>query len=134
MYSKSVVAERFIRMQKHKIYQHMTAMSKKVYFDVLEDILDKYNKTYHTATRMNPVDVKFGSFTEYSVDSNAKKAKVEMGNHVKTAKCESIFAKTYLSHWYQEVFVISKVKNTVPRTYFFSDVNAEEIDGTFYEK
>ena len=97
---------------------------------MLEDILDKYNKTYHTATRMKPVDVKFGSSAEYSVDSNAKKAKVEMGNHVETAKYESIFAKAYPSHWSQEVFVISKVI----LTYFFSDLNGEEIDGTFYEK
>ena len=44
---KSVVAERFIRTLKNKIYKHMTAISKNVYFDVLNDIVDKYNSTYH---------------------------------------------------------------------------------------
>ena len=58
---KSVVAERFIRTLKYKIYKHMTAVSKKVYFEVLDTIVDKYNNTYHTTIKMKLVDVKSDS-------------------------------------------------------------------------
>ena len=47
---KSVLAERFIRTLKNKIYRHMAAVSKIVYADVLDDIIDKYNNTYHRTT------------------------------------------------------------------------------------
>ena len=54
---KSVVAERFIRTLKNKIYKHMAAISKNVYFDVLDDIFNKYNNTVHRTIKMKPVDV-----------------------------------------------------------------------------
>ena len=54
---KSVVAERFIRALKNKIYKHVTAISKNVYFYVLNDIVDEYNNTYHKTINMKPVDV-----------------------------------------------------------------------------
>ena len=59
---KSVVAERFIRTLKNKIYKHMTAISKNVYFDVLENIVDQYNNTYHKTIKMKSIDVKSESF------------------------------------------------------------------------
>ena len=55
---KSVVAERFIRTLKRKIYKYMTSISKNVYIDKLNDIVDKYNNTYHTTIKMKPTDVK----------------------------------------------------------------------------
>ena len=55
---KSVVAERFISTLKNKIYKYMTAISKNVYFDVSDDIVDKYNNTYHRTIKMKRVDVK----------------------------------------------------------------------------
>ena len=55
---KSVVAERFIRILKNIIYKHMTAVSKNVYFDVLDDTVDKYNNTYHKTIKMKPIDVR----------------------------------------------------------------------------
>ena len=55
---KSVVAERFLRTLKNKIYKYMTAISKKVYLDKLDDIINKYNNTYHSTIKMKPVDVK----------------------------------------------------------------------------
>ena len=72
---KSAVAERFIRTLKNKIYKHMTAVSKNVYFDVLNDIVDKYNKTYHRTIKMKPIDVKSNSFAEYNEESNKKDPK-----------------------------------------------------------
>ena len=69
---KSVVAGRFIRTLKNKIHKHTTATSKKVYFNVLNDIVDEYNNTYHKTIKMKPIDVKSASFAEYNEDSNEK--------------------------------------------------------------
>ena len=110
---KSVVAERFIRTLKNKIYKHMTAVSKNVYFDVLNDILHKYNNTYHTAIKMKPIDVKPDSYAEYNVDSNNKDPKFKIGDHVRISTYKNIFATGYAPNL-SEDFVISTVKNTVP--------------------
>ena len=61
---KSVVTERFIRTLKNKILKHMTAVSKNVYFDVLEDIVKKYNNTVHRTIEMKPIDVTSDSYAE----------------------------------------------------------------------
>ena len=63
---KSLVAERFIRTLKNKIYRHMTANSKNVYFDILDDMVGEYNKTYHKSIKMKPIDIKSDSFAEYN--------------------------------------------------------------------
>ena len=112
----------------------MTAVSKNVYFDVLDDIVDKYNNTYHETIKMKPIDVKSDSYAEYNVDSNDKDPKFKIGDHVRISKYKNIFAKGYTPNWLEEVFVISKIKNTVPWTYVISDLNGENIVGTFYEK
>ena len=112
----------------------MTAVSKNVYFDVLDDIVDKYNSTYHRTIKMKPIDVKSDSYAEYNVDSNDKDPKFKIGDHVRISKYKNIFAKGYTPNWLEEVFVISKIKNTVPWTYVISDLNGENIVGTFYEK
>ena len=79
---KSVVAERFIRTLKNKIYKHMTAVSKNVYFDVLDGIVDKNNNIYHRTIKMKPIDVKSDSFAEYNEESNEKDPKFKVGDHV----------------------------------------------------
>ena len=61
---KSAVAERFIRTLKNKIFKHMAAILKNVYFDVLDDIVDKYNNTIHKTIKMKPVDVTSDSYAE----------------------------------------------------------------------
>ena len=114
---KSVVAERFIRTLKNKILKHMTAISKNVYFDVLEDIVKKYNSPVHKTIKMKPTDVTSDSFAEYNEDSNKKNPKFKVGDHVRISKYKNIFAKGYGSNWSEDVFVINKIKNTVPWTY-----------------
>ena len=54
---KFVVAEKFVRTLKNKIYKHITSISKNVYIHKLDDIVNKYNNTYHSTIKMNPVDV-----------------------------------------------------------------------------
>ena len=131
---KSVVAERFIRTLKNKIYKHMTATSKNVYFDVFDDIIDNYNNTYHANIKMKPIDVKSNSYTEYNVDCNEKDYKFKVGDHVRISKYKKVFAKGYTPNWSEEVFIISKIKDTAPCTYVINDLNGEKIVGTFYEK
>ena len=71
---KPVVAERFIRTLKNKIYKHMTAISKNVYFNVLDDMVNRYNNTVHRTIKMKPIDVTNDSFAEYNEESNKKKS------------------------------------------------------------
>ena len=131
---KSVVAERFIRTLKNKIFKHMTAISKNVYFDVLDDIVNKYNNTVHRTIKMKPIDVTGDSYAECNKDFNKKNPKFKVGDHVRILKYKNIFAKGYTPNWSEEVFVVSKFKNTVPWAYVVSDLNCEEITGSFYEK
>ena len=90
---KSVVTERFIKTLKNKIYKHMTAISENVYFDVLDDIVDKYNNTYHKTIKMKPTDVGDDSFAEYNEESNKKVPKFKVGDQVRISKYKNIFAK-----------------------------------------
>ena len=131
---KSVVAERFIRTIKSKIYKYMTSISKNVYIDKLDDIVDKYNNTYHTTIKMKPIDVKDNTYINSDKEINNKDTKFKVGDHVRISRYKNIFAKGYMSNWNEEVFVIKKVKNTVPWTYVIKDLNGEEITETFYEK
>ena len=131
---KSVVAERFIRTLKSKIYKYMTSISKNVYIDKLDDIVDEYNNTYHTTIKMKPIDVKDNTYINADKEINNKDPKFKVGDHVRISKYKNIFAKEYRPNWSEEVFVIKNVKNTVPWTYVSNDLNGEEITGTFYEK
>ena len=83
---------------------------------------------------MKPMDVESDSFAEYNEESNEKDPKFKVGNHVSISKYKNIFAKGYTPNWSEEVFVVKKIKDTVPWTYFLSDLNGEEIVGRFYEK
>ena len=131
---KSVVPERFIRTLKNKIFKHMTALWKNVYFDLLDNIVDKYNNTVHRTMKMKPIDVASDSYAEYNEDSNVTKPKFKVGDHVRISKCKKIFANGYTQNWLEEVFVISKIKDTVLWTYLISDWNGEKNAGSFYEK
>ena len=113
---KSVVAERFIRTLKTKIFKHMAAVSKNVYFDVLDDIVNKYNNIVHKTIKMKSIDVTSDSYAEYNKDSNVTKPKFKVGDHVRISKYKNVFAQRYTQNWSKEVFVVSKIKNTVPWT------------------
>ena len=127
---KSVVAERFIWTLKIKIFKRMTAVSKNAYFDALDDIANKYNNTVHRSIKMKPSHVTSGSYTE----QNEKEPKFKVGELVKISKYKNIFAKGYTQNWSAEVFIVSKIKNTVLWTYAISDLNGEPLTRSFYEK
>ena len=112
----------------------MTSISKNVYVDKLDDIADGYNKTYHRRIKMKPVDVKDNTYIAFENKVNDKDPKFKVGDCVRISKYKNIFAKGYTPNWSEEVFVISKIKNTVPQAYVINDFNGEDIIRTFYEK
>ena len=93
----------------------MTSISKTVCIDKLNDMVNEYNNnTYHRTIKMKPVDVKDNTYTNFKKEVNDKDPKFKVGDHVRISQYKNIFAKGYTPNWSEEVFVIKKVKNTVP--------------------
>ena len=83
---------------------------------------------------MKPADVKDNTYVDFKKEANDKDPKFKVGDHVRSSKYKNVFAKGYTRNWSEEVFVVSKIKNTVPWTYVTNDLIGWEIIGTFYEK
>ena len=128
---KSVVAERFIRTLKNKLYKHMTAIGKNVYY-VLDDVVIKYNNTKHSTIKMKPIDVEDNNKRVYIDEHNKKDSKFKVDDRVRISKFKNIFAKGYTPNWSSEIFIVDKVNDTVPYMYNLKDLNNEEILGSFY--
>ena len=108
---KSAVVKRLIRTLKSKIYKYMTWVSKNVYIDKLDDIVDEYNNTYHRTIKMKPVDVMSGNYNEYNVNSKDKLETLWLFSietnisqlEKKTVDCENLFFKALANGQYQKV-------------------------------
>ena len=122
---KSVVAERFVRTLKNKIFKHMTDILKK---NVLDDVVNKYNTDVTDNTYVDSMEL------HLKKEVNDKDPKFKVGDDVRISKYKNIFATGYTPNWSKEVFIISKIENTVPWTYVINYLNGEEIIETFYEK
>ena len=140
---KSVVAERFIRTLKNKLYKHMTASGKNVHYDVLDDVVNKYNNTKHSTIKMKPKDVKNDNkrvyINEYNEkdttkSSSSERSRFKVGDRVRISKFKNIFAKGYTPNWSREIFIVNKINDTVPYTYNIKDLNDKEIIGSFYDR
>ena len=114
---KSVILEGFIKTLKNKLYKHMTATSKNVYYNVLDDVVSEYNNTKHSTIKMKPKDVKDGNKRVYIDEHNEKSARYNVGDGVRISKLKNIFAKGYTPNWSREIFIINKINDTVPYTY-----------------
>ena len=101
---------------------------------MLDDIVDKYNCTVHRTIKIKPIEVVDNYFAEYNEIPNKKNPIFKVGDNVRISKYKNIFGKGYTPNWSGEVFVINRIKNTVPWTYAINDLNGEEITGSFYEK
>ena len=130
---ESVVAERFIRTLKSKLYKHMTAIGKNVYYHVLDDVVNKYNNTKHSTIKMKPIDVK-NNKRVYIDEHNEKRSRFKVNDRVRISKFKNIFAKGYTPNWSKEIFIVDKINDTVPYTYNLKDLNDEEIIGIFYDQ
>ena len=126
---RSADAERLIRILKNKICKYMTSISKNVYIDKLDDIGNRYNNTHHRTIKMKAVNVKSSTYNDFNKENDNEDPKFKVGDHVSVLKYKNVLAKGYVLGY---VFVIKKVKNTVPWT--VSDLKGEEIVWTFYEK
>ena len=112
----------------------MTSISKNVYINKLDDIVNECNNIYHRTIKMKPVDVKDNTYIDFKKEVNDKNPKFKVGDHVRISKYKNIFAKGYTPNWSEEISVIKKIKNTVPSTYSINDLNCEEITLTFYQR
>ena len=127
---KSVIAERFIRILKNKVNKYMTPISKNMYIDKLNDIVDKYDNTSHSTIKIKPANEKSSTYIDFDKNNKKEDPKFKAGDYVKISEYKNILAKGYVP-----IFnLITKVKNTVPRTYVISDLNGEAIIGTLYKK
>ena len=116
----------------------MTATGKNVYYDVLDDLVNKYNNTEHSTIKMKPIDV--GDTTKssslecnnkrvYIDEHNEKDSRFKVGDRVRISRYKNIFAKGYTPNWSKEIFIVDKIN-----TYNLKDLNDEKIIGSFYDK
>ena len=84
----------------------MTSISKNVYIDKLDDIVDEYNNKYHRTIKMKPIDVKDNTYVNTDKEVSNKDPKFKVGDYVRISKYKNIFAKGCTPNWFQEVFVI----------------------------
>ena len=83
---------------------------------------------------MKPINIKDNRYINFEKEVYNKNPKFKVGDYVRISKYKNIFAKGYMANWSEEVFIISKIKDTVPWTYDINDLNGEKIAGIFYEK
>ena len=124
---KSVVAERVIRNLKNKIYKYMTSISKNVYIDKLDDTVNVYNNTYYSTIKLKPIDVKDNMYINTDREINFKGPKFKVGDLVRISKYKNSFATGYTPDWFEEIFEIKEIKNTVPWTYVINDLTGEKL-------
>ena len=112
----------------------MTSISKNAYIDKLDDIVNEYNNTYHRTIKMKPVYVKDNMYIDSAELHSEKEVNNKVGDYVRICKFRNIFVKGNMPNWSEEVFISSKIKNTVPWTYIINDLNGEEIIRSFMKK
>jgi len=139
---KSSVVERWNRTMKEKMFKYFTANNTYKYIDVLGEFVDKYNNTWHTSIKMTPVEVSkiINTITVYrnfyqeypDLTRRPMRAKFKIGDKVRISKKKKFFEKGFTPNSTEEVFTVSKIQRTDPITYKITDLNDEEIQGTFY--
>lgn len=146
---KAAIAERFIRTIKDKIYRYMNEKNTKRYIDVLQDLVESYNATYHKSIKMAPGEVNFGNEGEVlgnlygaawsAADGKRKKTGQKkdlpiIGDFVRISKLKGVFDKGYWGNWTEEIFIIEKIIHSYPYIlYKLKDWSSESIEGSFYE-
>ena len=93
---KSLVPERFIRTLKSKVYKYFTSISKNVYIDKLDEVVNKCNNTYHRTIKMKPIDIKSNTYIDSNKENNQEGPKFKDNDHVRISKYKNIFAKGYV--------------------------------------
>ena len=112
----------------------MTAAGKNVYYDVLNDVVNKYNNTKHSTIKMKPIDIGDNNIRVYIDEHNEKDSRYKVSDRVRIYKFKNIFAKGYTPNWSKEIFIADKINDTVPYTFNVKDLNNAEIIGSFYDR
>ena len=138
---KSSIAERWVRTIKEKMWKYFNDNNTYNYIDVLPDLVEDYNNTVHSSTKLTPKEASKKK-NELTVWRNLypdryKKynitPKFSVGDEVRITKKKKVFEKGYTTRWTEEIFTITEIQNTNPVTYKLADLQGEEIKGTFYE-
>ena len=138
---KSSIVERWIRTMKEKMFKYFTDNNTYKYIDVLPDLVEDYNNTVHSSTKLTPIEASKKK-NELTVWRNLypdryKKSrlnpKFSVGDEVRITKKKKDFEKGYTTRWTEEIFTIKEIRETNPITYKLEDLQGEEIEGTFYE-
>lgn len=131
---KAAIVERVIRTVKTWLYKEFSARGQNKWIDILDGIIEKYNRRLHRTTGMKPIDIHRN--TQLSVYNNPKvvlKRKFRIGEIVRISKHKAIFDKGYTPNYSTELFKITKVNVTNPVTYLLEDMDGLPIKGCFYE-
>ena len=118
----------YYNLKEYKMQNCMTPNSKNIYIDKLDDIVSKYHKKCNGTINMNLVDVKSSTYVDSSKEINDKDNKFKSEYTVSISKYRTIFAKSYVQNWFEEVFVVEKVKRTLSWTYVTGDLKGEEME------
>ena len=138
---KSSVVERWIRTMKEKMWKYFTDNNTNVYVDILPDLVEDYNNTRHSSIKMTPLEASkkknelrvWRNLYPEHLEIRDIKPNFSIGDKVRISKKKKTFEKGYTTRWTEEIFTIAEVKHTSPVTYKITDLNGEEIKGTFYE-
>ena len=138
---KSSIAERWIRTIKEKMFKYFTDNNTYNYIDVLPELVEDYNNTVHSSTKLTPTDASkkenelkvWRNLYPDRYKTSRLNPKFSVGNEVRITKKKKDFEKGYTTRWTEEIFTIKEIRETNPITYKIEDLQGEEIKGTFYE-
>ena len=138
---KSSIAERWIRTMKEKMFKYFTDYNTNKYIDVLPELVEDYNNTVHSSTKLTPTDASkeenelkvWRNLYPDRYKTSRLNPKFSVGDKVRITKKKTVFEKGYTARWTEEIFTIKEIRETNPLTYKLEDLQGEEIEGTFYE-
>ena len=138
---KSSIAERWIRTMKEKMFKYFTDNNTYNYIDALPELVEDYNNTVHSSTKLTPTDASkeenelkvWRNLYPDRYKTSRLNPKFSVGDKVRITKKKKDFEKGYTARWTEEIFTIKEIRETNPITYKLEDLQGEEIEGTFYE-
>ena len=138
---KSSIAERWIRTMKEKMFKYFTDNNTYNYIDALPELVENYNNTVHSSTKLTPTDASkekneltvWRNLYPDRYKTSRLNPKFSVGDKVRITKKKEVFEKGYTTRWTEEIFTIKEIRETNPITYKLKDLKGEEIEGTFYE-
>ena len=136
--TKAAIVERFNRTFKNKMYRYLTAENTLRYIDVLQDLIESYNNTYHRSIKMKPINVneeneKKVHKTLLPINRMKAKSKYKIGDYVRLSRKKRMFSKEHSPNWTEEIFIIRNINlKSQPVTYYVKDLLDEDITEKFY--